>query len=182
VRVLPICGLLVALAGCGASTEPADAGADAGGQSQIQPTLSSIQATVFKVGCAVSGCHDATSAQAGLVLTDAATSYAHLVNQPAFEIAPLLYPDGGLAPAQDGGLYAENICLGLTDGGVPLRVAPGDPQLSYLVWKLTGFDGHGNAIENSFACGPMPKVADGQLPDDQIAAIRQWITQGAPNN
>jgi hypothetical protein len=45
----------------------------------LAPTLSSIQANVFSVSCAVPGCHGGTSAQFGLRL-DAGFSAGNLVN------------------------------------------------------------------------------------------------------
>lgn len=51
-----------------------------------------------------------------------------------------------------------------------LRVAPGDPDASYLVRKLEGRDIVG---------GRMP-LGRAPLPQAQIDAIRSWIAQGAP--
>lgn len=53
-----------------------------------------------------------------------------------------------------------------------LRVKPGDPDNSYLVQKIEGAPG----IEGS----QMP-LGETPLPAATIAAIRQWITDGAPN-
>ena len=53
------------------------------------------------------------------------------------------------------------------------RVEPGDPELSYIVWKIEG----------------RPEIVGGQMPlgltplsAEQIAAIRGWIAAGAPAN
>jgi hypothetical protein len=53
-----------------------------------------------------------------------------------------------------------------------LRVKPGDPDASYLVQKIEGAPG----IEGS----QMP-LGETPLPAATIAAIRQWIANGAPN-
>src|SRR6185312_4999419 len=108
------------------------------------------QAGIFKTGCAVSTCHDSGSHEANLVLTDAATSFSHLVNQPAFEVSEFLFADGGPDESAPGsGQFRENICDALTDGGPPpVLVVPGDPDHSYLIWKLTGHDNTGAPIEN----------------------------------
>jgi hypothetical protein len=51
-----------------------------------------------------------------------------------------------------------------------LRVAPGDPDNSYLVRKIEG--------ESGISGGQMP-LGEAPLPQATIAAIRQWITDGA---
>ncbi|MBS2033083.1 MAG: hypothetical protein JST54_34745 [Deltaproteobacteria bacterium] len=171
-------------AGCSGGGDSTDAGNVDAGQLVIEPKLSSIQAGVFRTGCAVSTCHDSGSHQGNLVMTDAATSFAHLVNQPAFEVAALVLPDGGMLESAPGsGLFRENICDGFTDGGAPpTLVIPGDPDHSFLIWKLTGHDATGAAMENTRDCSEMPKIAGAQLPQSQIDAIKQWITNGAQND
>lgn len=52
------------------------------------------------------------------------------------------------------------------------RVKPGDPDDSYMVQKIEGLEG----IEG----GQMP-LGESPLPQATIDAIRQWITNGAPN-
>ncbi len=53
------------------------------------------------------------------------------------------------------------------------RVAPGDPDNSYLVWKIEGRDG---IVGVQMPRGRAP------LPPEAIAAIRQWIADGAQDN
>jgi len=53
-----------------------------------------------------------------------------------------------------------------------LRVKPGDPDSSYMYQKITGASG--------IAGGQMP-LGQTPLPAATIAAIRQWIINGAPN-
>jgi hypothetical protein len=74
-------------------------------------TLANIQTTIFSATCINAGCHDSATHQGNLVLVDAGTSYANLVNVPAFNFA-----------ASQAGL---------------LRVAPGNPANSFLLTKLT---------------------------------------------
>jgi hypothetical protein len=69
--------LLLALAACGGGGE--DAPPPAPPPQGIQPTLASIQANVFTPSCAKSGCHNASSIQAGLNL-EAGSSWVNLVN------------------------------------------------------------------------------------------------------
>jgi hypothetical protein len=92
-------GALVALAagGCGGKlkspTEPAQT---------IGPALSfaTIQATIFSPTCAKSGCHNAGSASAGLVL-EAGSSYGNLVNHISTEDPSLRR----VAPGNPGASY-----------------------------------------------------------------------------
>ncbi len=52
------------------------------------------------------------------------------------------------------------------------RVAPGDPDSSYMIHKIEGLPG--------ISGGRMP-LGESPLPQATIDAIRQWITNGAPN-
>ncbi len=54
-----------------------------------------------------------------------------------------------------------------------LLVSPGDPEASYLVWKVEG--------QGGITGGRMP-LGLPRLSEDQIAAIRGWIEQGAEDN
>lgn len=57
------------------------------------------------------------------------------------------------------------------------RIMPGDPEASYLWHKL-------NATHEGLPmCGSgdqMPRLADDGLPQNELDAIREWITMGAP--
>ena len=75
------------------------------------PWLPRIQETIFNPKCAIQFCHDSTTAEANLNLSDGA-SYGNLVN---------VTPDN--AVARDRGL---------------LRVIPNDPSTSYLIVKVSG--------------------------------------------
>lgn len=85
-------------------------------------------------------CHAGAAARNGLRLDDAQTSYDNLVNVRATE-----YP-------------------------VLFRVAPGNPDDSYLIHKLEGTQ----AVGDRMPLGQPPLSAE------TIAVIRDWITQGAP--
>lgn len=52
------------------------------------------------------------------------------------------------------------------------RVAPGDPENSYLYIKITGDD--------RMADGTSRMPMGGALSDDEIALVRDWIEAGAP--
>ncbi|HEY8521885.1 MAG TPA: hypothetical protein VIN61_17570 [Gammaproteobacteria bacterium] len=108
----------------------------------IQPTLASIQARVFGPIC--SACHTGPASNAlpqGMDLTSEQASFASLV---------------GVASVERPALQ---------------RVAPGDPDASYLVHKIEGAPTIGG--------DPMP-LGGPPLDAATIAAIRQWIANGAP--
>ncbi|HEU4728570.1 MAG TPA: hypothetical protein VFT22_11785 [Kofleriaceae bacterium] len=100
---------------------------------------------IFDASCSGAQCHDASQPASGLQLT-AGTSYGALVGPSSTE-----------AP-----------CTGYR------LVAPGQPDQSYLVFKLQG----------SGACtsgSRMPKGA-AALSAAQLQLFRDWIANGAPNN
>ena len=104
-----------------------------------------IQKKIFDTTCATPSCHGAGAASAGLDLSDGA-AISNLVGVPAANEA-----------ARTAGL---------------LRVAPGDPDNSYLLRKLEGTLAAGEGV-------PMPLVG-GPLPASAIDTIRRWIAAGAP--
>jgi len=70
--------------------------------------------------------------------------------------------------------HSYNLLVGVPSNEQPnlLRVKPGDPDDSYMVHKIEGLSG----IDG----GQMP-LNEAPLPQATIDAIRQWITNGAPN-
>jgi hypothetical protein len=70
--------------------------------------------------------------------------------------------------------HSYNLLVGVPSAEEPtlLRVKPGDPDNSYMVQKIEGASG--------ILGGQMP-LGETPLPQATIAAIRQWITNGAPN-
>jgi len=105
-----------------------------------------IQKKIFTPTCATEFCHGATAASAGLDLSEGA-AIANLVNVPA---------------AAEGAKAAHL-----------LRVAPGDPDDSFLVLKIENHLGPNEGV-------PMPLVG-GPLPQPDIDTIRRWIQAGAPD-
>jgi hypothetical protein len=80
-------------------------------------------------------------------------------------------PEGLRLDAAD----SYSLLVGVPSAEVPslLRVMPGDPDESYLILKLQGSAG--------IVGGQMP-LGGPYLPQATIDAIRQWITDGAPNS
>jgi hypothetical protein len=106
------------------------------------PTLADIQAAVFTPTCSFSGCHSGGGAVLPGVmnLTSEQASFDNLVNVTSLEVPGIL------------------------------RVAPGDPDNSYLIQKLEGSAAVG---------GRMPTGSPNPLDPALIADIRQWIADGA---
>ncbi len=102
-----------------------------------------IQENIFSQKCAVPGCHVQGSAAFDLVLSEG-QAYGNLVN----------------VPAQGPQLQI-------------MRVRPGDPDSSYIVWKLENRPG--------IAGSRMPLGSPDPLPQAEIDAIKRWI-QGATFN
>jgi methionine-rich copper-binding protein CopC len=71
--------------------------------------------------------------------------------------------------------HSYNLLVGVPSAEEPnlLRVKPGDPDNSYMVHKIEG-------PSAGIVGGQMP-LGETPLPQATIAAIRQWITNGAPN-
>jgi hypothetical protein len=115
----------------------------------LEPTFSSIAANIFAASDSAGRpacvqCHNETNRFAAGLVLRPDVAYANLVN---------------VASVQKRGL---------------MRVAPGNPDASYLVHKLEGrSDIVGQRMP--FAGGPF-------LTDGQIVVIRRWIELGAPNN
>ena len=111
----------------------------------IGPTLDQIQTIVFTPTCATATCHTGPSGNnlpAGLDLSNADASFASLLGL-----------GNGVPSLQQAAI---------------LRVAPNDPDNSYLIQKMEGVAATG---------GIMPPI--GGLDPTVIAEIRQWIADGA---
>lgn len=81
-------------------------------------------------------------------------------------------PAGGLNLASDP--YAALVGVASRERPALMRVAPGDPENSYLVQKVEGASGIGGAR--------MPQSGPPYLTDGQILVIKRWIAIGAPRN
>ena len=108
-------------------------------------TFATIQKKIFDASCATPTCHGAAAASGGLDLA-AGSSYGNLVGVPAAN-------------------------PGAQAGGV-LRVAPGNPDASFLLQKVLG---NITPIEGV----KMPLVGR-PLSPAELDLIRRWIAAGAP--
>jgi mono/diheme cytochrome c family protein len=82
-------------------------------------------------------------------------------------------PSGGLN-MKPGSAYASLINVASTGKAGAVRVIPGNPSGSYLIQKLEG--------AADIVGLRMPRNGPPYLTDAQVALIRQWIQNGAPNN
>jgi len=82
-------------------------------------------------------------------------------------------PSGGLN-LKSGAAYAALVNAASTGKPGAIRVIPGNPSGSYLIQKLEG--------AADIVGLRMPRNGPPYLTDAQVALIRQWIQNGAPNN
>jgi len=121
----------------------------AGPSPNLTPTLSSIQRDIFQ----------ATDSSGR-----AACSICHNPAGGAFRLV-------GLDLSTDATVYDSLVGVASRQRQDLLRVAPGDPDNSYLIHKLegrTGIDGL-----------RMPRSGPPYLTDGQVSIIRRWIELGA---
>lgn len=109
------------------------------------PTLTRVQAEVFDVGCNVASCHGAAGKAGALILED------------------------GVSHAQLVGVAADNP-KAASEGLV--RVAPGDPDASFLVRKCQA----GLAADYGQV---MPQGNPDGLEAARLQLVRDWIEAGA---
>jgi hypothetical protein len=146
---IPLVALAVAatLGGAGCDEQLSDL---TGPTPNLEPTFSSIQRDIFQSTdaagrSACTGCHtSAGRVPAAGLSLDPAVSYSSLVNVPSVQKQQLL------------------------------RVAPNDPENSYLLHKLEG--------RSDIVGMRMPRTTGPFLTEGQMAVIRRWIALGAPNN
>ncbi len=102
--------------------------------------------------CAFSNCHASPEAIQGANF-EAGNAYSNLVGAPSVE-STFLAPDNILN-----------------------RVEPGSPDRSYMFLKITGCTAEGCFLDRM-----PPPPGQSPLGDAEIAVIRQWIEDGAPDN
>lgn len=137
-------GLLLAVTGCDEKLKDVT-----GPTPALQPTFASIQSEIFNTT-------DAAGRRACV------TCHTDQGRNPA----------GGLNLATDP--YAALVGAAARERPALMRVAPGDPENSYLVQKLEGASG--------IAGVRMPQSGPPYLTDGQILVIKRWIATGAPRN
>lgn len=108
--------------------------------------FSRLVTTIFVPNCADSSCHGGNPPPFAPMSLDATAAYATLVNRPSSQVPSML------------------------------RVAPGDPDESYLMKKLLGTARSVGGVDST-----MPLLRP-PLSAEQLELIRSWIARGAPND
>ncbi len=135
------------LLSCLAATAPMGCAGDGSDPVTLSSgTFAELQARVFDARCTLGPCHSTATAAGGLVL-EGAWAYEQLV---------------GVEP-----MNPAAVAAGL------LRVAPGEPERSFLWVKLTQ-PGTGQGSRMPLGAEP--------LPAHELEEIRAWILAGAPRD
>jgi hypothetical protein len=116
----------------------------------LEPTFASIQRDIF----------DTTDSSGRLACTNCHTAVGRV-------------PAAGL-DLTAGNSYGRLVGVSSVERPGVLRVAPGDPDNSYLVHKLEG--------RSDIVGTRMPRGTGPYLTDGQMLVIRRWIAEGAANN
>jgi len=114
----------------------------------LSSKFSDIQQQTFNKSCAIGGCHDAGTQKALLCLTQD-SCYNQLMNHPIQAI-------------QGTRKFTK-------------LVSPGNPDSSFLVYKLT-------ITQTTIEYGTLMPQGFPPLPQNQIDAIKTWISNGAKND
>jgi methionine-rich copper-binding protein CopC len=138
-----------------------------------------LMAVIFSAGCAGNGeglDQNGQPLSSGGTSTEATTADFQSIQDNVFTPICSKCHIGASAPEglQLDAEHSYNLLVGVPSAEQPslLRVKPGDPDDSYMVHKIEGLPG----IDG----GQMP-LGETPLPQATIDAIRQWITNGAPN-
>ncbi|MEC7518451.1 MAG: hypothetical protein VYE22_01230 [Myxococcota bacterium] len=117
----------------------------------VDPTWPAIATEILAPSCAFSRCHDADDPEAGLDLSFA--------DEPARSALH--------ARLLEGGAQGE-LCVDQARGAA--MIAPGDPDASLLVRKVTPDD---------LPCGSLMPLGGAPLSDQRLCALRAWVACGA---
>jgi hypothetical protein len=127
----------------------------------------------------------------------AESGFFHANVRPIFESEALKCSGCHTPPAPEAGMALGGSCISSAEivanlvnqpsahGGQFLRVKPGDPDNSWLYLKAAGMaSGSGCVATTTASCNPqaMPPSSevDARATSEQLAALRQWILDGAP--
>lgn len=141
----------------------------------------------------LSGCSDSSTPDPGPDCSSVADTTQPATVSYANDIVPLYFTDKYNcleAGCHGGGLASSNYSLAshaeaLKAGDQAKQlgmcaVKPGDPEASYLVWKIEGRQGIlGVRMPNGCVTSPNP---DDCVSSADVALVRTWIAEGARNN
>jgi hypothetical protein len=121
-------------------------------------------------GAAIAGGSSVSYARDIKPIFESSCVYCHYTGGILIDIANPFAPTTGLVDADNTWAVAH------PEAGLPLKnVSPGNPAQSFLMMKISG-----EALSSS-AGSPMPWQLE-RLSDVDIAALRQWILDGAKND
>lgn len=147
---LALVALATIVAGCGGGGDSSSSGTN----QPLDATFTNVYAnTVNPTNCGGPACHLLASTT-GFAIGAKSALYPDLVNKPASG------PKCGPAKTGDAG-----------DGGVLIRVVPGQPDQSLLYLKLS----------HAAPCGDDMPVGL-PLPDTKVDLVKRWILAGAKND
>lgn len=144
---------------------------------------------VLVAGVGLLGCPGEGTGPNGMMPPDTADDTT-TVSQVSFadDVQPIFTTNCALSGCHAGSSPQENMNLSagqafanivnVPSNQVPdlMRVRPGEPDSSYLVFKVEGTAESVGGLDTQMPLGGTP------LPDSLIATIRAWIADGAPNN
>lgn len=140
----------------------------------LRPAAAAVCSLAFTLACAgdgsgLNGPDDTSPTLSGdvqpILSTNCALSGCHAGASPAMG----MNLGGGQAYANTVGIAAQEV-PGMS------RIAPGNPDQSYLVHKIQGTQATVQGSGQRMPLGAAPLTAA------QIETIRRWITAGAPDN
>jgi mono/diheme cytochrome c family protein len=145
---------------------------------RLNPRLSSLSSLTIAVvvACFATACDDNSPTTPTTPTVTFSTQIQQQILDPA---CTACHTDQGRTPAGNlnlrSGQSHANL-VGVASSGKPgaIRVIAGNPSGSYMVQKLEG--------AADIVGLRMPRNGPPYLTDAQVALIRQWIQNGAPNN
>jgi mono/diheme cytochrome c family protein len=137
-----------------------------------------IPAVAFAVGCGSSS-PSAPSSTTPVTTPSGPTFSVQLQQQILTPACVPCHTDEGRTPSgglnlKSGTAYSSLINVASTGKAGAVRVIPGNPSGSYIIQKLEGAP--------DIVGLRMPRNGPPYLTDAQVALIRLWIQNGAPNN
>jgi hypothetical protein len=138
-------------------------------------------------GCATSGDAAAIEALVDALVTDVVAALPSVATVSfAADVQPILTANCALVGCHSGAFpqaflnleagqaYASLVNVASVECPAFMRVLPGDPDASYVVFKLQGFGPCFSGVQMPFGAPPLPPA--------QIQLVRDWVMQGAANN
>jgi hypothetical protein len=134
----------------------------------LHPDWPDIYTRMVEPRCNGDACHGIAQ-EGGLDLRGQAEAYAALIDEPAEGDQDNEACAGLATPEQ----RLDRCCIGIS----ATRIVPGDPDASFFFHKLAGRDASDMPV-----CGESMPQGRARLSPASLAAVREWIMMGAPEN